>query len=206
MQVTEERIVPDLMNPMNGLLLEHICRYHFSINYVKGAVLDLACGSGYGAQLIAKACKKNISTVTGVDVSSEAIHYAKGRYYHPLVSFVQGSVEDSCFMDSLGLFDTIISFETIEHVENDRLFVEQLIKSLRPGGTLILSTPFGKGRGNTCSSLYHYHQLTVTEFHDLFTDYPQTLFYYQKGVLIEPPRNSIHYPLGIAVCEIENSK
>lgn len=203
MKLTDERVVPDLMSNMNGLLLEHIARYHFAIDYAKGAVLDIACGSGYGAQLIAKARKENISTVSGVDVSAEAITYAKGRYYHPLVSFNQGSVEDDDFMESLGLFDTIISFETIEHVSNDRSFFLQLMKRLKPGGTLVLSTPFGKGRGESCSAPFHYHQLTVDEFHHLFHDYPQTEFYYQRGVLIEPPRNSMHYPIGLAVCKTE---
>ncbi|WP_019415411.1 bifunctional 2-polyprenyl-6-hydroxyphenol methylase/3-demethylubiquinol 3-O-methyltransferase UbiG [Paenisporosarcina sp. TG20] len=201
MKLTDERVVPDLMNPMNGLLLEHIARYQFSIEYAKGEVLDLACGSGFGTQLIAKARKENITTVIGVDVSSEAILYARGRYYHPLVSYKQGSVEDNNFMNSLGLFDTIISFETIEHVSDDRLFLQQLLNRLKPGGTLVLSTPFGKGRETSCSAEFHYHQLTVDEFHHLFDAYPQTMFYYQKGVLIEPPRNSIHYPLGIAVCK-----
>lgn len=53
-----ERVIPYLMSPMNGLLLEHIARYQFAIDYVQGRALDIACGVGYGVQLIAKAKNK----------------------------------------------------------------------------------------------------------------------------------------------------
>lgn len=53
-----ERIIPKLMKPMNGMLLEHIARYYFATPYVRGRVLDIACGTGYGSHLVAKERKR----------------------------------------------------------------------------------------------------------------------------------------------------
>ncbi len=44
--------------------------------------------------------------------------------------------------DSLGSFDQIICFETIEHVNDDEGLVASLAGMLAPGGRLLLSTPF----------------------------------------------------------------
>ncbi len=44
--------------------------------------------------------------------------------------------------ESLGLFDQIICFETIEHVTDDEGLVKSLAAMLRPGGRLLLTTPF----------------------------------------------------------------
>lgn len=44
--------------------------------------------------------------------------------------------------ESLGLFDQVICFETIEHVNADQELVSSLASMLRPGGRLLLTTPF----------------------------------------------------------------
>lgn len=197
---TGERVIPELMDPMNGLLLEHIARYQFSIDFVKGRVLDIACGSGYGAQLVAKAKHKELTEIIAVDFEIEAIKYAKHRYYHPKVTFLQENALNPQLPHNLGTFDAIISFETLEHLEDEKQFLDSLYAMLKPNGVLILSTPFGLGRGKPSGSPFHVHQLSWDEFHTLFDRYAEQEFYYQRGVLIEPKRNDIHYPIGIAVC------
>ncbi|GAA0322782.1 hypothetical protein GCM10008967_11630 [Bacillus carboniphilus] len=203
LQDTGERVIPDEMKPSNGLLLEHLARYHFCIPYLHGRVLDIASGSGYGTQMIAKAAKKRVSEVIGIDLDDEAVNYANSRYYHPLVRYNQGNATDPILKELYGTFDVIVSFETIEHIEEEARFLENVYKLLKPNGTLILSTPFGKGRGKPCGSPFHIHQLTVEEFKNLFNeyDYKQVEFYFQRGVLIEPEKKGIHYPLGVAVCK-----
>ncbi|WP_070119567.1 class I SAM-dependent methyltransferase [Bacillus marinisedimentorum] len=189
------------MDPMNNLLLEHIARYQFSISYAYGRVLDIASGSGYGTQLIAKVCKGQVSEVVGADNSAEAVEYARGRYYHPLTNFVEADVLDNSLRKKLGTFDTILSFETIEHVEDDKLFMENMYSLLNDKGILILSTPFGEGKGKPCGEPFHCHQFTEEEFSGLFKAFSSVEFFYQKSVLIEPVpgREGADYPLGIAV-------
>ncbi|WP_374721199.1 class I SAM-dependent methyltransferase [Peribacillus tepidiphilus] len=199
---TGERVIPDEMKPTNGMLLEHLARYHFSSLFLKGRVLDLACGSGYGTQLITKLGKDKIDEVVGVDISKVSIEYARGRYFHPKINYIVGNAEDPNLPNQLGQFDSIVSFETLEHLHNEKQFLHNLFALLKEGGTLVLSTPFGRGRGKPTNEPFHVHQLTEEEFKGLFHSYSQVDFYYQKGVLIEPMpgRTGIHYSFGIAVC------
>ncbi|WP_337020488.1 class I SAM-dependent methyltransferase, partial [Oceanobacillus massiliensis] len=123
---TGERVIPEKMKITNELLLEHVARYHFSINYARGRVLDFASGSGYGSHIIAKKCKKRVNEVIGVDIDKEAITYARGTYYHPLTTFLKEDVVDPTLPEKLGQFDTILSFETIEHIENEQQFLSNI--------------------------------------------------------------------------------
>ncbi|MBO8157336.1 MAG: class I SAM-dependent methyltransferase [Bacillaceae bacterium] len=198
---TGERVIPEFMDPMNNLLLEHIARYQFALSYVHGRVLDLSCGAGYGTHMMAKKAKNNVDEVVGIDIDPDVIKYARGKYYHPKSTFLVKNATDETLPQELGTFDVIVSFETIEHIEEEEKLLSNYYNLLKDGGTLIVSTPFGEGRGKPCGSPFHVHQLTPAEFRDLFSDYPNKEFYYQNGVLIEPPREGVYYPLGIAVCK-----
>ncbi|MCP8618100.1 class I SAM-dependent methyltransferase [Salirhabdus salicampi] len=199
---TGERVIPELMDPMNNLLLEHISRYQFAMSYLHGRVLDLSCGSGYGTHLMVKKKKREVQEVVGVDIDAEIIHYAKGKYYHPKSNFLVADATSESLVNDLGTFDVIVSFETIEHIEDEERLLNNYYELLKPNGTLIVSTPFGKGRGVPCGSPFHVHQLRPDEFYALFTRYSNTSFFLQDGVLIEPypGRKDVYYPLGIAVC------
>ncbi|PRO66102.1 SAM-dependent methyltransferase [Alkalicoccus urumqiensis] len=204
LQDTGERIIPDEMKATNGMLLEHIARYHFALPYAGGRVLDIACGSGYGAQLTAKSRKNEVSEVTAVDVDEETIHYARGRYYHPSLTYTAGDLLDPELPEKIGTFDTILSFETLEHLPDDKECLQRLAALLKPGGTLVLSTPFGAGRHEPCRSPFHYFQLTEQEFtsllHDSYFSFASVQQYYQLGVSFDQQkRPGVHYPIGIAV-------
>lgn len=201
LQDTGERIIPDRMKPTNGMLLEHIARYYFAAPYVKGRVLDISCGVGYGTQMIAKMCKKDMETAVGVDIDGNALDYARGRYHHPLIEWVQADALDPELPKRLGTFDTILSFETIEHLADDHLFITHLQSMLKPDGLLILSTPFGQGRGKPTNEPFHVHQLTPVEFKALFESFSSVEIYNQRGVTFEPPRNGVHYAFGVAVAK-----
>lgn len=202
---TGERVIPEKMEATNQLLIEHVARYQFAMPFVQGKVLDFACGSGYGTHMIAKQAKDKIDQVLGVDIDPDALKYAEGRYYHPKSKFIEGDVTDPDLPNQLGEFDTIVSFETIEHVAEEKVFLKNVYQLLKPGGQLILSTPFGEGRGIPSGNPFHVHQITVEEFKHLFDGfaYQSIEFYYQKGALIVPESydSDQHFPLGIAVCK-----
>jgi 2-polyprenyl-3-methyl-5-hydroxy-6-metoxy-1,4-benzoquinol methylase len=197
---TGERIIPEELPITNGMLLEHLARYYFSLYYAKGRVLDIACGTGYGSKIMAKSKKEEIHEIIAVDIDEETLKYARHHHYHPHVKYVKADAADEKLFEDLGLFDVITSFETIEHLETEEAFLDNLFKMLKPGGILILSTPFGAGRGKPTREPFHIHQLTEEEFIELFEPYGATEFYYQRSVLIEPKREGKHYPIGIAVC------
>lgn len=202
---TGERVIPEKMDITNPLLIEHLARYYFAMDYAQGRVLDFACGSGYGSHLIAKQCTKEVDEIIGLDNDPDVIAYAKGNYYHPLSEFIEGDVTGPSLPDKLGQFDCILSFETIEHVHEEKQFLANIYRLLKPGGILILSTPFGQGRNQPTGVPFHVHQLTIDEFKHLFDPYPyqSVEFYDQTGALIVPEsfKSDRYFPLGIAVCK-----
>ncbi len=74
----------------------------------------------------------------GVDLSAEAVDYARRRYGLPNIQFVQGDATE--FHDDQR-FDTIVSLETVEHVEDPRRFFKHLVFLLKPNGVLVASVP-----------------------------------------------------------------
>ncbi|RNB79815.1 class I SAM-dependent methyltransferase [Brevibacillus nitrificans] len=197
---TGERIIPKLMKPTNGMLLEHIARYYFATPYIKGRVLDIACGTGYGAHMVAKDRKRELVELVAVDNDEETLLYANREYNHQKITYQKGDALDPSLPEQLGQFDTILSFETIEHVADDLLFMDNLYRMLKPGGILVLSSPFGRGRGQKTSEPFHVHQLTPEEFEELFVRFSHVEIYYQRGVTFEKPREGVRYFIGMAVC------
>ncbi len=200
MELTDERVIPKSMNPKNGMLREHIARYKFASTIAKGRVLDMACGVGYGSEMLAQV--KNVQEVVAVDIDQETLDYAKDHYQHPKTRYYQGLAEDSSLYIKLGCFDTIVSMETIEHIEDDYGFITNVITLLKPGGLAIISTPFGRGRDYECSCPYHYRQYTEDEFKELLNPFREVELYHQLNEVIEKPIADKKYYLMVAVCKL----
>lgn len=135
-----ERLVPDeiVSGEATGqeTLQLHLERYRFAAQHAReGRLLDIACGVGYGTALLAE--RTGIDAV-GVDISPDAVRYATERYSGPHARFEQGNA--MAFADPEG-FDTIVSLETIEHVENPVGLLSHLVTLLKPQGVLICSVP-----------------------------------------------------------------
>jgi SAM-dependent methyltransferase len=120
----------------NEATIEHLHRYALSMDLVKNKkVLDIACGEGYGSALLAGVALE----VTGVDIDSSTIDKAKEKYRQTNLSFRTGSVEN--IPSESGIFDTVVSFETIEHIADHQRMMREIRRVLKPGGVLIISTP-----------------------------------------------------------------
>ena len=108
---------------------DHIVRYeiipkylqkYFGNKKIKGC--DVFCGIGYGSKLITDTCKNVI--LDSIDGSLETIQNAKLHYYNPRITYKQSLFP---FKLKKNKYDFIISIESIEHVENDNLFLDELI-------------------------------------------------------------------------------
>lgn len=187
------------MDPQNGLLIEHKVRYRFASKYCEGKVLDIACGVGYGSEMIL-ALGEGITEIVGVDIESEVIDYARKHYQHPSITFKVGNATDENLVNQLGRFDTIVSMETIEHIKDDFSFVENLDRLLKDDGKLIISTPFGSGRDEPCANPYHYRQYREGEFKELLSRFSGVRVYCQINDTIELPKPDQKYYLMVAVC------
>ena len=114
---------------------EHAARYEFARSYVAGRkVLDIACGTGYGIGLL----KERAAFIVGVDLDQEAVLQAKTEVGKSS-AVVIGNGVGLPFADSE--FDIVCSFETLEHLHDRQGLLAEFQRVLRPGGTLLLSTP-----------------------------------------------------------------
>lgn len=115
----------------------HAASYSFAESYCAGArVIDLGCGSGYGAARIAKVAR----TLVGVDVSSDAVTFANARYKSPNLSFERIEPDAPLPFEDRE-FDVALSFQVIEHVSDDEHYLKEAFRVLKPGGVLLLITP-----------------------------------------------------------------
>jgi SAM-dependent methyltransferase len=133
LEATGERLIPELQH---GELVhaEHLARYRLAAQLASGRkVLDAACGEGYGSAILAAA---GADSVTGVDVDPKVVEHARAT--HP-ADFAVADVAALPFGDDA--FDLVVSFETIEHVPEPPAALAELARVLRPGGTLVISTP-----------------------------------------------------------------
>ncbi len=124
----ENKYAPTIDNPAS--------RYRFATRFIRrgGTVLDIACGRGDGTALM----KKVAENVYGVDYNRGYIELAQIRHSNE-VEFIHGtdSVLDCMDVD----FDNIVSLHTMEHIDEDRLFLERIYRRLKQAGTLILEVP-----------------------------------------------------------------
>ena len=175
MKFTGERYIPtdELLN--DEIRFEHLHRYHAITQLVKNKrVLDIACGEGYGTNIIAGYARNAV----GVDIDHESIAHAKKTYGNSNTSFTQGSITQIPFDDNS--FDFVVSFETLEHVSmNDQhVFLKEIKRVLTSDGVLVMSTPNKHNysiRYNHYNK-YHLHELSDIEYIDLIKQY----FNYQE--------------------------
>jgi len=127
------RIDPDFLAVCHR---DHLERYEFARPHVTGKrVLDIGCGIGYGADLLAVDAQE----VVAVDLYAPGIEYARKRYQRPNLHYRVGDAFALNFDDHS--FDLIVSFEVIEHVSEADEFVRNVARLLTPDGLAILSTP-----------------------------------------------------------------
>lgn len=143
---------------------EHMQRYeYFAQEYAGKKVLDAACGTGYGSDFIAGSA----SSVTGLDISPEAIEYCNRNYKLPGLAFRQFDL--SRIHELREKYDVVVSFETIEHLAAPVKFIHDAADVLQPGGKLICSTPNKKRHSDLGSdNKFHLCELSWEDFRNAF--------------------------------------
>lgn len=165
----------------NEAMVEHLHRYAIAAEYVKGkVVLDIACGEGYGSNLLSKSA----SAVTGIDIDVNTINKASKKYSSNNLKFIQGRVEAIPAPDNS--FDVVVSFETLEHSFDHEKIFSEMKRVLKPGGLLIISTPEKKYYTDLPGShnSFHLKEVYEHEFTKLLRDHfsHHYCFYQSSGL------------------------
>ena len=167
--------MPDVKTSLAGFQVG-LARLDFAAEFVKDkVVLDVACGTGYGSRFL---FDRGAKVVVGGDVSIEELEAARRFYNKQGVEFLAIDAMKLPFADNS--FETIVSIETIEHLERQEDFLAECKRVLKEGGVFVCSTP------NRMMSIdehrkinpYHVHELTATEFRELLSRFfPQVQLY-----------------------------
>ncbi|HXP57001.1 MAG TPA: class I SAM-dependent methyltransferase [Streptosporangiaceae bacterium] len=119
---------PDRARRQAGMLAEVLGR-----RTGRQRIVDVGCGEGSATYLVKRLDPGN--TVIGVDWSAMALKQAQARG----VLVVQGGIDRLPLPDAS--VDVVIMSELIEHLVDTDAAAEEARRVLRPGGTLLLSTP-----------------------------------------------------------------
>jgi len=140
------------------LSIQHIQRYYFAAAQLRTGqkVLDIGCGNGYGTEILSKYGLE----VIGADNDQEAIAEAMMRY--KCLCFRRANALDLPFKGNM--FDAVVSFETIEHIEEGHCFLEAIRNVLKANGIFICSTP---NIAYTSHPIMHKKEYKPAEFYQL---------------------------------------
>ncbi len=160
--LTGERTLPDVPEE-NYWFRRHLVVYEWIAAQVAGLrVIDMACGEGYGAEVLARSA----ASVVGVDANPEAHEHARLRYVRANLRFERDLVDS--FSEPA---DAVVFLQTIEHVQEPVAVLEHFRSLLAAGGVAFISTPnvltlAPKGASRS-GNPWHVHEYRAAEFAQL---------------------------------------
>src|SRR6476620_1433574 len=166
LELTGERTLPDVPEE-NYWYRRHLVVYEWIAERVAGKrVVDMACGEGYGSDVLAGAA----ASVVGVDANPEAHEHARLRYVRPNLRFERDLVES--FAEPC---DAVVFLQTIEHVQDAGAILEHFKSMLEPGGVAFVSTPnlltLAPPGAEKSDNPWHVHEYRAEEFRRLCEDH-----------------------------------
>jgi SAM-dependent methyltransferase len=159
LELTGERTLPDVPEE-NYWFRRHLAVYEWIAERVAGQrVADLACGEGYGSDVLAR----KAAEVVGVDANPEAFEHARLRYGRPNLRFERTLVEtfdERC--------DAVVFLQTIEHIADPAALLERFA-ALAP--VSYVSTPnrltLAPAGAEKSDNPWHLREYTADEYREL---------------------------------------
>ena len=127
-EITSDQLPSD--NPLHQRLLKP---YISAQEWIKGDLLEIGCGEGRGIKYLLP----SVRSYTAIDKIESAIRGLRHRF--PKAKFVSGHLPPLPFSDSS--FDSIVTFQVIEHIQDDGFFLKEIRRVLRVGGIALITTP-----------------------------------------------------------------
>ncbi|MBQ5635135.1 MAG: class I SAM-dependent methyltransferase, partial [Alistipes sp.] len=125
---TAERVSTETSD--NYVFQRSLLAYHHAATMVEGDILEIGTGSGYGVKVLAPKATRFITL--DKFQTQDICQYDNTEYYQMSVPPIQFEGNR---------FDYVLSFQVIEHIEQDMEFVREVARVLRPGGKFIVTTP-----------------------------------------------------------------
>jgi SAM-dependent methyltransferase len=160
--LTGERTLPDVPAE-NYWFRRHLAVYEWIAARVGGMrVLDMACGEGYGSQVLARSAV----SVVGVDANPEAHEHARLRYRAANLRFERDLIETFS-----APADAVVFLQTIEHLSDPGAALAHLRSLVDGRGTVYVSTPnvltLAPPGASRSDNPWHLHEYRVGEFEAL---------------------------------------
>jgi 2-polyprenyl-3-methyl-5-hydroxy-6-metoxy-1,4-benzoquinol methylase len=160
--LTGERTLPDVPEE-NYWFRRHLVVYEWIAQQLAGKrVIDMACGEGYGADVLARTA----AAVVGVDANPEAHEHARLRYRRGNLRFARDLVES--FSEHA---DAVVFLQTIEHLEDPGEALGHFRSLVGPHGVVYLSTPnvltLAPRGASRSGNPWHVHEYRAAEFERL---------------------------------------
>ena len=163
--LTGERTVPGVAEE-NYWFRRHEAAYAALREHCADAVvLEAGCGEGYGADLLAEVA----SRVVALDYEPRTTAHVRARY--PRLDVLRGNL--ATLPITSAAIDVVANFQVLEHLWDQAGFLADCFRVLRPGGTLLLTTPnritFSPGLDRPINP-YHTRELNPDELAELLTE------------------------------------
>lgn len=141
---------------------DHRLRYEFALKVlmeagIKGDILDVGCGVGYGSYMLAPF----FHTIHAVERSQEAFDIYKQAYTRPNILFELSPIDDASFANS---YDAAVCFEFLEHIPNPNVLLKRIFTRT---DLLIASVPNESVWPWKERLVYHYRHYTPRQFKEL---------------------------------------
>lgn len=170
--LTGERTLPDAAGEQYWFTRHEAAYLWVASQFVDSTattVVDAGCGEGYGAELLRAA---GAQRVVALEYDASTVIHAAREY--PTVWTVRANLVALPLRDATA--DLVVALQVVEHLWDLPAFLRECRRALRPGGTLVLTTPnrtvFSPrlGRGERPTNPFHVEEFDAAQLADLLRD------------------------------------